>query len=562
MSQRVASLLNELDRLKSDYGDEARRRKMTLLQSLARRRLARAADVLRLHEALCFLRAYPDDAELLERVEAMLSDFATRGDLRRHCAALVNSGIAGTEIRFQFYEATAQWLAKRCGSSLAIDWDAFEQRDKLEELLPRLALYCETPGLDEFAFDVREWIDRMKGTNETDAEFFLRRLEQLRLSSFARESLFESLDLPLVLAPGPKTPCRTREFHRCGPTAFQSGPLMRKRPSVSTEVARPPKAIRAASAREGGQLVDLARSAMATRSRDLDAFAYGDPRDVRLADCGDGLVFALIGVAPERRFLLETLYGFLMLKNGVPVGYGTYTGLFGSAEVAYTVFDTFRSGEAAAMYGRVLAIGRHVFGLDVFMVDPYQLGHENDDAIASGAWWFYQKLGFRPREAALLQVMRREQRRMKTNRKHRSSAATLRKLSACNVYLHLGRARDDVVGLLPLGNIGLCITAYLAKRFGHDRRLAEATCARQAASLLGLRSLRALSAGERLAWNRWGPLILVLPRLDRWPREDRQALASIVRAKGGRRESEYLARFDQHRRLRKAIATLARSKTA
>ncbi len=562
MSQGTTSLLNQLDRLKSDYGDDARRGKMTLLRVLARRRLARAADVLRLHEALCFLRAYPDDAELLDCVEAMLAGFAARSDVRRHRAALVNSGLAGTEIRFQFYEATAQWLAKRWGTALTIDWGDFEQQDKLEALLPRLALYCETPGLDEFAFDVREWIDRMKGPNETDAEFLLRRLAQLRLSSFARESLFESLDMPLVLSPGARTPCRTREFHRCGPTAFQSGPLKRSRPSVSAEVALPPKSIRAASMREGGKLVDLARAAMATRSRDLDAFAYGDARDVRLADCGGGLVFALIGVVPERRFLLETLYGFLMLKNGVPVGYGTYTGLFGSAEIAYTVFDTFRSAEAAAMYGRVLTIGQHVFGFDAFMVDPYQLGHENDDAIASGAWWFYQKLGYRPREAALLRLMRSEERRMKTKPKHRSSAATLKKLSASNVYLHLGRARDDVVGLLPLGNVGLHITAYLAKRFGHDRRRAEKTCAREAAALLGLRSLRGLSTGERLAWNRWGPLVLILPGLARWSREDRRSLAAIVRAKGGQRESEYLTHFDQHRRLRKAITKLARTHMA
>ncbi len=453
-------------------------------------------------------------------------------------------------------------VGQTMGSSLTIDWDSFEQQEKLEELLPRLALYGETPGLDEFAFDVREWIDRMKGPAETDAEFLLRRLGQLRLSSFERETLFESLDMPLVLSPGAQTPSRTREFHRCGPALFQSGPLTRSRPSVSAEAARPPKAIRAASVREGGKLVDLARSAMATRSRDLDAFAYGDPRDVRLADCGGGLTIALVGVTAERRFLLETLYGFLMLKNGVPVGYGTYTGLFGSAEVAYTVFDTFRSGEAAAMYGRVLAIGRQRFGFDSFMIDPYQLGHENDDAIASGAWWFYQKLGYRPREAALLQVMRREQRRMKAKPKYRSSAATLKKLAASNVYLHLDRPRDDVVGLLPLGNIGLHITAYLAKRFGHDRRRAEKTCSQDAAALLGLRSLRGLSSGERLAWNRWGPLILVLPGLGHWPKEDRQALATIVYSKGGRRESEYLARFDPHRRLRKAIAKLARSNTA
>ena len=39
-----------------------------------------------------------------------------------------------------------------------------------------------------------------------------------------------------------------------------------------------------------------------------------------------------------------------------------------------------------------------MFGSDTFAIYPYQLGHENDEGLDSGAWWFYYKLGFRPRE--------------------------------------------------------------------------------------------------------------------------------------------------------------------
>ena len=43
---------------------------------------------------------------------------------------------------------------------------------------------------------------------------------------------------------------------------------------------------------------------MGTRSRDLDVFSWGDPDEVRLADCGGGLQFAVIG-AIEARVLME-----------------------------------------------------------------------------------------------------------------------------------------------------------------------------------------------------------------------------------------------------------------
>jgi hypothetical protein len=75
--------------------------------------------------------------------------------------------------------------------------------------------------------------------------------------------------------------------------------------------------------------------------------------------------------------------------------------------------------------------------------------------------------------------------------------------------------------------------------------------------LLGLRSHEGFSAGERLAWERWSPLVLILPGVDRWSTADRRALVRVVRAKGGRRESDFLRRFDRHPRLGKALLQLA-----
>ncbi len=557
MPRRVTSVLGELERRKTEYDGESGLRKLKLLQTLERRRLPRPRDVIRLHEILCFLRAYPDDADLLAEVGRMLAGFADRSDLGRFRADLVNSGIAGTPIEFRFYPETASWLARRCGNSLSIDWREFERPERLDGLLPQLALYGETPALDEYAFGGREWIERMKGPYETDAAFLVRRLRQVRRDAIGREALLEELDIPFRLAPGSNTPARTHEKLDGLPVVYQSTPLDRARPRIRREATIPPRAVRSLSPREGRRVVDLARSMMAARTRDLDAFAYADRNDVRLVDSDGGLQLAFVGVVPERRFLLETLYGFIALQNGVPIGYGTFTGLFGSAEVAYTVFGTFRSGEASRVYGRVLASAVHLFGFDTFAVIPGQLGQDNEDAIRSGAWWFYQKLGFRPRETVLLRIMRRELRRMAARRSYRSSDATLEKLATENVYLHLDARRNDVIGLLSLGNVGLRVTRYLAEHFGSDRRKAERVCAQLAAKRLGVRFLRGFSPSERLAWVRWSPLVMVLPGLGRWGKENKRALVEVIRAKGGRQESDYLARFDRHRLLRRAIRKLA-----
>jgi hypothetical protein len=557
LPDQAARWLGELERGRLEFGGFAAERRLELLRALEKCHFKRSSQVLRLHKALCFIRAYPDDEQVLTIVERMLERFRDRSDLRRFRRVLRDSGIAGTTTNFAFFPATAGWLARRWGSHLTIQWREFERREKLEELLPRLALFGETMALDEFDLGARGWIERLKGPDETDAEFVLRRLEQLKTDGIDAETVLDELVIPFRLASGPDTPSRTTEKYRRAPVTFQTGPLRRSRPSIRKELALPPLPMRNLSPREGGRLIDLARATMVTRARDLDAFAHGNRNDVRSIDCGAGLQVALIGVNAKQRFLLETLYGFLLLKNGVPVGYGTYVALFNSAEIAFTIFDTFRTAEAAWMYGRVLKIAHDVLGCDVFTVDPYQIGRDNDDAIRSGAWWFYQKLGFRPRSTRCVQLMRQEKRRMKTDPAHRSSATTLRKLASDNLYLFSNRRREDVIGVLSLANVGLRITDYLAERFGYDRRAAEKTCATEAAKLLGARSTGRRHAGERLAWRRWGPLILALPGIERWPATDKQALVALVRMKGSPRESEYLLRFDRHTRLRQAIQRLA-----
>ena len=567
----AAGALRRLARIRLEYGGDAAARKLALLRAIDRADLGAARRVVALHETLCFLRAYPDDARVLRAVERMLARFDRRRDLARHRDTLASSGIAGTAIRFRFFHAMARWLTARWPAHLAVEWKAFEQADLLERLLPVLVHFAETPALDEIDLPLREWLRRMKGPDETEAAFLIRRFEALATRDFAREILYDELDVPMVLSPAPDPrvrrprgraraiPSRTGACARSGPVVFQREAISRARPDLRAEIARPPAAVRALSPRAGERYIDLAREAMVTRQRDLDVFAYGDPRDVRLVDAGGWLEFACIGAVQERRLLLEAVYGFLTLKNGVPIGYVLASALFRSSEIAYNVFDTYRGVEAGAIYGRVVSMIHHLFGAETFTIYPYQLGEGNDEAIESGAWWFYYKMGFRPRAAAARRVVRAELATMRRRPAHRSSAATLRRLATHPLFFDLGARRRDVIGELPLANVGLHVTRYLAARFGSDRERGARQCAEAAARLLGLRSPRDLTPGERVAWDRWAPVVAVLPGVARWSAAERRALAAVIRAKGGRSESEFVRAFDAHGKLGQAIARLARS---
>jgi hypothetical protein len=114
-----------------------------------------------------------------------------------------------------------------------------------------------------------------------------------------------------------------------------------------------------------------------------------------------------------------------------------------------------------------------------------------------------------------------------------------------------------VIGLFPLERIGLAASAYLADRFGSDRERGEEVCADEAGKLVGVSKWRHLPAGERLAFRRWAPLVRMLPGVERWSAKARGDLGRAVRAKGGRRESDFVRLLDGHLPLRRALCRLA-----
>ena len=397
---------------------------------LARVRLRTSDQVRRLHEVLCFLRAYPDDARVLEAVERLLRGFYRRADLRAHRDALASSGIAGTAISYPSFWPTARWLTARWPRQLRFDRSDAEAGVSLARTLPLLVTPLEAAALRELKLGGYAAVDRLRGRGETDAAFLVGRVGALAGDDFTREAFYDAINPSCELKPAPGTPARTHEKFGPAPVALRTAPPRRERPDPRAEMRRPPRSLRRLSRADGARLVDLACGAMVTRSRDLDAFAYGNPADAWLVDDGDGLAFALNGVVPERRAPIAAVYGGLTLSCGMPVGYLQADLVGRTAALSFNTFETFRGAEAARNLARLLSALRHVFGVEAFSIEPYQLGAGNDEAIESGAWWFYFKLGFRPRAAAARRLAAEELARMQRHPAHRSSPAVLRRLAA------------------------------------------------------------------------------------------------------------------------------------
>jgi hypothetical protein len=545
-SDGAARLVARLEEVQHRFTAADRAAKHAALTGLAARSIADPSRLLRFHEALLFLRAYPDDRALLARVDQALEAFAGRVAALRRPDRLDETGLAGTAIYCPLSYAAACWLTARFPAQVELDWDDADSEERLAALLPRLSGPAAEDALVEVGVPVRAWLTAAKaGDGRSDLAWLLDRLGR----DPAGEPLYDAAAPRTRWALGRTEGSRTRArvegprvfFHR-GRLGRWRGPLARRLPG-----ARVP--VRHAVPREAVRLLDAARAAVLVRYREVHAFNFADPAAVLVADAGRGLQIAWFGVRPDRRLPLRAHFGYLLLKNGVPVGYGDASLLFDWVEVAFNVFATFRRGESAFAFVRLLAFLAQRFRVRVFRLSPYQLGRANEEAIASGAFWFYYKLGFRPTRPDLARLARREAARIAARPGYRSAAPVLRQL-AQGVML---TGRGPVAPTVAAFDVQQIARAAAARPGASEGRDLDAV-----ARAVGARRWRAWAPSERTAFERWAAVLGLLPDLARWPVHERRAVLAVIRTKGARPEEEYLRRLRAHPRLRARLLQLGR----
>ena len=103
-------------------------------------------------------------------------------------------------------------------------------------------------------------------------------------------------------------------------------------------------------------MLDFARETSAMRYRELHGFTYGDPAHVVRVDLGRGVEVFVFGIPPEHRLPLRAYHAGMFFKNAVPIGYIECLTLFEHMEVGFNLYYTFREGETAWLYARLLRL--------------------------------------------------------------------------------------------------------------------------------------------------------------------------------------------------------------
>ena len=268
-----------------------------------------------------------------------------------------------------------------------------------------------------------------------------------------RAELYDSLRLPLRWKLENLKLSRTRNWARPRRLYFHSAPLIQRSDvSLSDELARPAPKLEKLSLAAGESVMHAIREIMAVRYRELYGTTLGDPRTVVRADLGRGVVMHFWGLPPARRLPLRAYLAGYTLKNGVPINYVEAIGLCEWVEVGFNTFYTYRQGETAWIYAQALRCLRALTDAKCISIYPYQIGQNNDEAIDSGAFWFYRKLGFRSGRADLRALCEREEKKITTNPKYRTPPRTLKRLAEAHMFYELGG--DISKGTLKNGRLG------------------------------------------------------------------------------------------------------------
>jgi hypothetical protein len=409
--------------MKGQFGTEAATRTVALLESLMRARLREPADLIRLHETALFLRAYPQSPQVMRLADEILFSFADRLPSDHDPFADPDiSGIAGTVVSTSFSYEFVRTLIARHGRAVSIDWENFEHPERLAPALAKLIPESRDDWAVEAYPDWRAWFEKGRGTVKW-------------LLEFLTPEMYDLMEIPVRWDPGECSRSHLRIPRR--DIYYHDGPLLKRDPNmIARMLATPPiprKILGAAAARKiAGVIVD----ASAVRYRELYGFLYPDLKRIEHAEPGRGIDVFLF--APSRRLPVRDYLCGMFFKNGVPIGY--IEGLIrdGNMEAGFNLYYTFRDGETAWLYVVLLKLLQERSGVKTFSVDPYQIGHENEEALASGAFWFYRKLGFVPESRGLWPLLSREERRIEQEPGYRTPMATLKKLARSRLMYGAG----------------------------------------------------------------------------------------------------------------------------
>ena len=475
--------LNRLKTLVFQFDHSLDKEKTQLLNELVTFEYFKQQSFLQLHQLMMAMMAYPSSKELLDvvssAIQKLLSQLPQNVSLQNK---LIGTGILHTAVECNFSYSKVLYVTQKFPNQISIH-SASSNLETQKSILKLLLPSVEYSKIFYGEKDLKHRIAQFhSSTSQTDLEWLLQLIQQSDLETKTQSIIYNQLGIFIQWRVSDIESSVSFLRGASTPIYYHTKPLEKKinlQDIIKQKLPTPVKL----TDKDKARIIDAAKMTLFYLYRETEPFTNANKDDITLFQLDKGISIALFGSIHEKRYSLESYIGYLVFKNNIPASYGGGW-IFGErSQFGINILESFRGGESGLIICELLRVYHQYFGATRFVVKPYQFGLHNPEAIKTGAFWFYYKLGFRPENEELRKLAFEEEQQKLSNPNYKSAIATLKKYTKSNLALTLSETSypnyDSEV-------VSQKITKHINEHFKGDRQKALTVCYKQLKESLGI----------------------------------------------------------------------------
>ncbi|MEQ9415474.1 MAG: hypothetical protein RIF39_16680, partial [Cyclobacteriaceae bacterium] len=277
-----------------------------LMLQLAKKKLPINQSLLRYHEALLFICAYPADQHQQKIAENELSRITSclKDAPKKAVTTLANTGLPYTHMTSSYSHDCIQWLNDHSQCRIELEGQSENTLNEiLSHTLPTLERSNTTAG-----FNNQELLDVLEVKKSQRLNFYLDLLSTLNDFPSIKDYFFDKLGLEVRITPKGKAFSRTYNRISLNSTFYQQD-WKRHFDAIALLNTKIPQH-KSISIHETSEVILTIKNAMTLNDRETDPVTYLNPKSLRIYELERGITVALFGMTPSRQLPLESYVGF------------------------------------------------------------------------------------------------------------------------------------------------------------------------------------------------------------------------------------------------------------
>ena len=451
------------------FDEQVTSQKHQVLKNLSSLSWKTSAEIISYQEMLLFMLSHPDDRRILNTCRNEIKRIVSVAKLK-NSSDDNDSGLPYTNLQTRFSPDLMAWLAAQTDCGLELD--SFEEggtslNELLRLTLPAVERDETTAGLDNLSL-----LNALSVKPSQQVAFLLEQFQPFDSQPLTKDFLWESMKAFFTIRSLKPSFSRLENRIAVSTIYYQTSLLKRFDAEAILQTSLPEPVLLDENALT--KVCRVIRYSLALTLRETDPSTFMEPSSLRLYHLERGISVALYGMKANRQLSLQSYIGYTLFKNGYPIAYGG-SWIFGQrANFGLNIFEAFRGGESGYVMCQLLRTYIHAFQLTHIEVEPYQYGLDNPDGIATGAFWFYYKYGFRPVDKQLNSLATTEFKKIQSKPGYRSSEKTLLRFTESNIAWH-----RDTTTTPPFDKIVGKISRLIRTNFKGQRQVALHTSREQ-----------------------------------------------------------------------------------